>query len=274
MRGKAWGNRLSTGHHVSGRFLELKSPQEEILKIRVYLVVLLMLGSVSSQCTRDASSILGQVTANGLKSLNSLHDYVWIVHEQQIIRDGKGEIKRHDQRWQTVVANGQMYSRTLQPGELPSIPEPEALLSSDYYVAPALYGNCGGLPCGSYPYAFVLVTDMERRWDVRQVREGELNGVPALVIDLREKDFPHTAHRNGTGTGWVDPGRCRLLRLITVSAKPSRHNRIEEAVEFAEVKGNWLPVKREFHGVAKEKISESTEEYTYLKFGASVRILP
>jgi len=114
--------------------------------------------------------------------------------------------------------------------------------------------------------------DMARRWDISQVREGELNGVPILVIDLREKLSPHSVLV--ARTAWVDPEHCRLLRLITSNGNPTGHNDAVEILEFGEIKGNWLPLKREFHAVRKGKTIESAEEYTYLKFGSSLRILP
>jgi hypothetical protein len=246
--------------------------QEKTLKIGVSVVVFLTLASAYSQCTRDDSSILDQVATNGLKSLNSLHDYVWILERHESVRDEKGKIKKFDSRQQTIVADGQMYTRTLQPDEQPAVPESEASPSSGYHVSPALHGNCGSRPCGTYPYAFLEMIDMARRWDIRQVREGELNGVPVLVIDLREKISPHSDRP--AGTALVDPEHCRLLRLITSSGKPTGHNDGEEILEFGEIKGNWLLLKREYYAVVKGKTIESTEEYTYLRFGSSLRILP
>jgi hypothetical protein len=242
------------------------------LKIGVCLVLFLTLASAYSQCTRDDSSILEKVATNGLKSLNSLHDYVWVLDNHTTVRDGKGRTKKHDFRQQTIVADGQMYTRALQPDELPAVPESEALSSSGYDVSPALHGNCRGRPCGMYPYAFLEMTDMARRWEIRQVREGELNGVPVLVIDLREKHSPHSLLV--AGTAWVDPEHCRLLRLITNNGKPTGHNDAEEILEFGEIKGNWLPLKREYHAAGKGKTVEFIEKYTYLKFGSSLRILP
>jgi hypothetical protein len=261
-------NQGCAASRFSARLHKLKFMREKIMKVMVYLAVLLMLASASGQCTRDTSNILGQVKTNGLNSLNALHDYVWVLDRHEIIQDGKGNTESHDWREQTVVANGKMYRRALQPGEVPAIPESEAALSSGYSVSPALYGSCGSIPCGTYPFAFLQAIDMPRRWDVRRIQAGELNGVHALVIDLREKCFPR--HTDEVGTAWVDPEHCRLLRLIAVSAK----NKAEEVFEFGEVKGNWLPVKREFHHVAKGKTVEYSEEYTYLKFGSSARVLP
>lgn len=244
------------------------------LKIVIHLAVLLTVASASSQCIHNVSSILDQVTANGLQSLNSLHDYVWVLEEHTIVRDKKGKIKTYDQRQQTVVANGQMHSRTLQPGEQPSLPEPEAPLSSDYRVLPALYGKCGNLPCGSYPYAFAQMIYLRDLWEVRQVQEVELNGARVLMLDLRAKNSVHNGYIPNSGTAWVDPERCRLLRLITVSAKANGHDKQEEVVEFGEVKGNWLPIKRENHGISSGKSVEVIEKYIYLRFGSSARIAP
>ena len=113
---------------------------------------------------------------------------------------------------------------------------------------------------------------MADRWDIRQVREGELNGVPVLVIDLREKRSPHSVLV--AGTAWVNTEHCRLLRLMTSNGKPTGHNDAEEIMDFGEIKGNWLPLKREFHSAGKGKTFEFAEQYTYLKFGSSLRILP
>ena len=234
----------------------------------VSLVVLLMLASASSQCDRDTSTILGQVKANGLQSLNSLHDYVWILDSHETFRR-KGKIEKHDLRRQTVVANGQMYTRDLHPGELPTIPESEAALSSGYHVSPALYGDCGGSPCGTYPYAFLVMITLPDLWDVLQVREGNLNGVQVLVIDLQPRRLPSGAGMIAE-TAWVARDRCRLLRLVQTRAKPDGHDKAEEVFEYGEIKGNWLPIRRELRGAT----AESTEEYTYLKFGAFVRMRP
>jgi hypothetical protein len=251
--------------------------QEKTLKIGVCLVVFLTFASAYSQCTRDDSNILDQVATNGLKSLDSLHDYVWILESHSTVRDEKGNTKKYDFRQQTIVADGQMYTRALQPDEVPAVPESKASLSSGYRVSPALYGDCGGQPCGTYPYAFLVMTYMARRWDIRQVREGELNGVPVLVIDLRQKGSPQKFPQHFSlpeGTAWVEPEHCRLLRLIASTGKPTGHYDAEEILEFGEIKGNWLPLKREFHFVRKGKTDEYVEDYTYLKFGSSLRILP
>ena len=244
------------------------------MKAILYLAALLVVVSDSPQCTQDASAVLSQMTAVGLQSLNSLHDYVWIVDEHSLIRDEKGKIARNAWRQQTIVANGQMYSRLLRPGEEPAIPESEADLLSGYQVAPALYGHCGNIPCGSYPWAFSQLINMPSKWEVRQVRQSNLGEAPALVVDLRAKRRYRSALAPITGTAWIDPGSCRLLRLTVVSANPDGDDHQEETFEFGNIKGNWLPIKRESHSSGKGRVSESTEEYTYLKFGSSVRLRP
>jgi hypothetical protein len=240
-----------------------------------YLVVLFMLASASGQCARDLSSIPAQVATNGLKSLNSLHDYVWVMDLHQIMRDRKGKVETRDHREQTIVANGQMYVRPLQPGETPEIPESATALSSDYRVYPAAGGNCGVLPCDTNPYVFFQVNTFSAFWDVLRIREGELNGSQALVLDLHAKHLPRHSYEE-TGTAWVEPEHCHLMRLITFSVNPKSHEEREEVAEFSEIKGSWLPVKRQIHAFLKGRIAEYTEEYTYtyLKFGASVRIVP
>lgn len=239
-----------------------------------YLFVLLMLAGGSGPCARDGSTILDQVATNALRSLSSLHDYVWVVELHQTMRDKKGKVEERDYRYQTIVAHGQMYVRTLHPGEAPEIPEPETTLSSDYHVYPATVGNCG-VACVANPYEFLQVDNAPAVWDVLRVQEDELNGAPALVLDLRAKHFPHRAIHD-MGTAWVDPAHCRLLRLTTTGAGYNGQKGAEETEEFGEVKGNWLPLKRRIHSFPKGRIVEYTEEYayTYLKFGASVRIVP
>jgi len=142
-----WRSRIRWQHRDQPRF-NIDSKQEKTLKIRACLVVLLTLASAYSQCTRDDFSILDQVTTNSLKSLNSLHDYVWILDKHETVRDGKGKSKTYASRQQTIVADGQMYTRALQLDELPSVPESEPFPRSGYHVSPALHGNCRGLPCG------------------------------------------------------------------------------------------------------------------------------
>jgi hypothetical protein len=238
------------------------------------LILLFVLIGATGQCSRDPSAIASQVEANGVQSLNSLHDYVQVTDLHQISRDSAGKVETHDHRSETIVANGQMYTRPLGPDESPEIPESATTLSPGFRIFPAPGGNCKVLPCGS-SYEFYQVTALSNFWDVIQVRESTLNEAPALVLDLRGKRLPHVS-ADRTGTAWVEPGHCRLLQLSTISINRNKHQNREEVMELGEVKGSWLPLKRRIHVSPNGKRPEYTEEYTYtyLKFGSSTRILP
>jgi hypothetical protein len=239
-------------------------------KIALQLAVLLTVVSACSQCPQDVSQLLDQVTAHGFQSLQSLHDYVWIVEEHSTSRDGKGNIHEWTHRWENVVANGKMYSRLLKPGENPTLPESETALSSDYRVASV---ECQSAPC-AYPYAFWLVTHLRESWNVRQVEDGELQGKKLLVLDLQTKNLTHPGYRPLSGTAWIDPERCRVVRLQVMNVKANGHDQSQEVFEFGEVNGAWLPVRREQHGEDRGKFGEMVQEYTYLKFGVSTRMVP
>lgn len=189
-----------------------------------------MLATAAGQCSREASSLPAQVAANALDSLHSLHDYVSVMDLHEVMRDRKGKITTRDYRRQTIVAHGQMYVRELQPGEEPSLPESAGSLSPEYRVSPAPDSFCRFLPCGTNPGEFLQVDNFPAVWDVLAVRESELNGAPALVLDLRAKHLPHRAYRDA-GTAWVDPEHCRLLRLITVSLERG-DKRLEETTDL------------------------------------------
>ena len=241
-----------------------------MLKTALHLTVLLTVVYASSQCTRNLSSLLDQVTANSLQSLDSLHDYVWIVEEHGTTRDGKGKIQSAGYREQNVVANGKMYSRMLKPCEQPTLPESEAALSADYRVVPFY---CEGRHC-MYPFAFSVAISLRDLWNVRQVEEGELQGKKVLVIDLQPKHMRRNGYGPVSGTAWVDPEHCRLLRLQMTGAKANCHDQTQEVLEFGEIKGNWLPVRREKHGEGKRGLVDWVQEYTYLKFGSSTHVVP
>jgi len=163
-----------------------------------------------------------------------------------------------------------MYIRTLKPGEEPRLPESEAALSTDYRVLPF---ECEGRPC-LYPYAFFPAIFLRDLWNVRQVDQGELQGKKILVLDLQAKNLPHPGYGPISGKAWVDPEQCRVVRVLVTSAKPNGHDRSHEVFEFGEVKGAWLPVRREQHGDDGGKFVERVHEYTYLKFGVSTRMVP
>jgi hypothetical protein len=239
-------------------------------KTALQIAVLLTVVSARSQCHQNPSGLLDQVTINGFQSLHSLHDYVWIDEEHGTYRDGKGKIHSAAYRHQNVVANGKMYSRTLKPGEEPRLPESEAALSTDYRVLPF---ECEGRPC-LYPYAFFPAIFLRDLWNVRQVDEGELQGKKMLVLDLHAKNLPHPGYGPISGKAWVDPERCRVVRVLVTSAKPNGHDQSHELFEFGEVKGAWLPVRRERHGDDGGKFVAWVHEYTYLRFGVSTRMVP
>lgn len=246
-------------------------------KIALPLAVLLTVGPARSQCPQDLSGLLDQVTANGYQSLNSLHDYVWVLEEHGTRLEGKQKIRTVAYREQNVVANGKMYSRILKPGEEPALPESEAALSADYRVAPFECDEGRRRPC-AYPWAFLQATHLRDLWNVRQIQEGELQGKKMLVLDLQAKNLPHPGWGPITGTAWVEPEPCRLVRFQTTNAKPNGHDQSQEVFEFDEVKGNWLPVRREMPGDGKghgrQHIVGWDQEYTYLKFGSSTRVVP
>ena len=218
-----------------------------MLKPILQLTVLLTVVYARSQCPQNLSSLLDQVMANSFQSLDSLHDYVWIVEEHGTTRDGKGRIQSAGYREQNVVANGKMYSRMLTPGEEPTLPESEAALSADYRVVPFY---CEGRRC-MYPFAFSVAISLRDLWNVRQVEKGELQGKKVLVIDLEPKNLQHHRFGPASGTAWVDPERCRLVRLKMTGAKPNGHDQSQEVLEFGEIKGNWLPVRRESHSESR-----------------------
>jgi hypothetical protein len=240
-----------------------------MLQTAFQLAVLLTVVSADSQCPQNLPSLLDQVTTNSFQSLQSLHDYVWIVEEHGTYRDGKGKIHTTAYRQQNIVANGKMYSRILKPGEEPSLPDSEATLSTDYRVFPF---ECEGRPC-LYPYAFLQATHLRDLWNVRHVEEGELQGKKMLVIDLEPKNLSKRAGEFGSGMAWIDPERCRLVRM-QITRKPKGGDRPQEVFEFGEVKGVWLPVRREMHGDDWGKGVHWFQEYTYLKFGVSTRMVP
>jgi hypothetical protein len=239
-------------------------------KAGLQFAVLLTVVYARAQCTQNLSGLLDQVATNSFQSLHSLHDYVWIVEEHGTYRDGKGKIYSAAFRQQNVVANGKMYSRILKPGEEPSLPESEGALSADYHVAPF---ECEGRPC-MYPYAFLQATHLRDLWSVRQVEEGELQGKKMLLLDLKARNLPHPGYGPISGTAWIDPERCRLVRLRVTSAQPNGHDQSQEVFEFGEVKGSWLPVRKEKHGEGRAQFVDSTQEYTYLKFGVTTRVVP
>ena len=158
----------------------------------------------------------------------------------------------------------------LKPGEEPTLPESEAALSADYRVVPFY---CEGRHC-MYPYAFWRAISLRDLWNVGLVKESELQGKKTLTIDLQPKNLRHHGFGPVSGMAWVDPERCRLLRLQVIGAKPNGHDQSQEVLEFGEIKGNWLPVRREMHGGDKGHLVEWVQEYTYLKFGSSTRVVP
>jgi hypothetical protein len=238
-------------------------------KTTLQFAVLLTVVSACSQCPENLSGLLDQVTANGYQSLNALHDFVWILEEHATYRDRKGKIHSVAYREQNVVANGKMYSRILKPGEEPSLPESEAALSADYRVAPFECGEGRPRLC-SHPAAFLQATHLRDLWNVRHVEEGELQGKKMLVLDLQAKNLPHPGYGPISGTAWVDPERCRLVRF----AMPNGHHQSQEVFEYGEVKGAWLPVRRGTYGDGRGEFGEWVQEYTYLKFGASTHMAP
>jgi hypothetical protein len=243
-------------------------------KMGLQLAVLLTVAHACGQCPQDLPGLLDQVTANGYQSLNSLHDYVWILEEHVIRLEGKQKIRTVVYRQQSVVANGKMYSRLLKPGEEPSLPESEAALPADYRVAPF---ECEGGPC-MYPASFWHAIRLRDSWNVRRVEEDELQGKKMLEMDLQAKNLPHPGSGPIAGTAWVDSERCRVVRLQITYAKPNGHDQAQEVFEFGEIKGNWLPVRREMQGDGRahgrQHIVEWGQEYIYLKFGSSTRIGP
>jgi hypothetical protein len=241
-----------------------------MLKTALQLAVFLTVVSACSQCPQNLSGLLDQVTANGYQSLNSLHDFVWILEERGTYRDRKGKIHSAAYRQQNVVANGKMYSRTLKPGEEPSLPESEAALAADYRVVPV---ECEGQPC-IYPAAFSQATHLRDFWNVRQVEEGELQGKKMLVLDLQARNLPHPGYGPISGTAWVDRERCRLVRVLVNKALPNGHHQSHEVFEFGEVKGAWLPVRRGRYRDDRGEVIDWFQEYTYLKFGVSTRMSP
>jgi hypothetical protein len=261
---------------LASRKAQRNEKMQWMSKIALPLAVLLTVAHACGQCPQDLSGLLDQVTANGLQSLNSLHDYVWIVEDHVTRREGKQKIRTVVYRQQNVVANGKMYSRILKPGEEPSLPESEAALSADYHVRVVSF-ECAGESC-MYSWAFLQAILLRQLWNVRQVKEGELQGKKMLVMDLQAKNLPHPGYGPISGTAWVDAERCRLVRLQTTYAKPNGHDQEQEVFQFGEIKGNWLPVRREKRGDGRghgrQHIVEWGQEYTYLKFGSSTLIGP